>query len=48
MKKKWLGTIGFTPVLAKIGLRSCNNGNASPGEFPTELLLNLNNQQEKE
>ena len=45
-KKKWLAVIGLVSVLAVVTLSGCNTGNPSLGELPSELQLNLNNQQE--
>ncbi len=45
-KKKWLAVIGLVSVLAVVTLSGCNTGNPSLGELPSELQLNLSNQQE--
>ena len=46
MKKYWLAAIGLVLVLAIVGLCGCSTGNTSSRELPSELQVNLNNQQE--
>ena len=45
-EKKWLAVIGLVSMLAVVTLNGCNTGNRSLRELPSELQLNLNNQQE--
>ena len=46
MKKNWLVVIGLVLVVVMIGLSGCYGGKGGLGELPSELRLNLGNQQE--
>ena len=46
MKKYWLVATGLVLVLAVVGLSGCYTGRTPLAEFPSELRLNFNSQQE--
>jgi len=46
MNKKWLLVVGLVSILAVVGLSGCSQGTPDFSITPSELRLNLNNQQE--